>query len=404
MTETKQQTGPKRSTSFRNIVAGGALMSLCLLATAMSVPNAMASSKTDAHKGRITAEGIRSTDTCNVKVHVNGETKTIKSDSDALKISTPAPWAVYQRGSDNSVELPVECVSPESISKIRVRVLARGSGQQVVDWTNLEATPSGTAYIGKLKIPAGWYALELQGTCADGVTVTKVVEPFGVGELFITCGQSNSANHGAPPYTPKDERVVACHYKTGVWRHADDPQPGASGKGGSPWSRLGDLFVKKYDVPVGFISVGVGSTYVKEWSGWLYPLIKGALAQATPNKPRAILWHQGESDSLCGTKADVYAKNLTGIIERSRKHAGQEIPWGIALASWHPERQSTAENQAEVIAGQKQVIEKTPNVFKGPETDTYHAKNFLCDGVHFNEQGLSAHAEAWLLAIQTIIK
>ncbi|MEX0670555.1 MAG: hypothetical protein WD060_08885 [Pirellulales bacterium] len=49
-----------------------------------------------------------------------------------------------------------------------------------------------------------------------------------------------------------------------AWRVANDPQPGASGSMGSLMPPLGDELVKRLDVPVGF---------------------------------RAVLWHQGESDS-----------------------------------------------------------------------------------------------------------
>jgi alpha-L-fucosidase 2 len=48
MTEIKQQTGLKLSTKFRNIAAGGSLMSLCLLATAMTAQNVMAAANPNA--------------------------------------------------------------------------------------------------------------------------------------------------------------------------------------------------------------------------------------------------------------------------------------------------------------------------------------------------------------------
>jgi alpha-L-fucosidase 2 len=48
MTKTKQQIAPKLSTRFRNIAAGGSLMSLCLFAATMTAQNAMAVPNTNA--------------------------------------------------------------------------------------------------------------------------------------------------------------------------------------------------------------------------------------------------------------------------------------------------------------------------------------------------------------------
>lgn len=59
-------------------------------------------------------------------------------------------------------------------------------------------------------------------------------------------------------------------------RLANDPQPGASGNGGSFLPPFGDAIVKKFDVPVGLVSCGVGATSVREW------LPKGA---TFPNPP-----------------------------------------------------------------------------------------------------------------------
>ena len=223
-----------------------------------------------------------------------------------------------------------------------------------------------------------------------------------MGEVFITCGQSNSANHGAPPQKAQDERVSSCHFGNGLWRHGDDPQPGASGKGGSAWALLGDLLAKKYDVPVGFICVGVGGTPVSFWTprGRGYAQLKRALQIAGPQGCRAVLWHQGESDSMAGTTAGNYAQMLGSAIAQSRKDAGWDVPWGVALASFHPAPAATPARQAAVIEGQKKVITMVPNVFKGAETDSFHTRGWLADTVHFNAKGLAAHAQGWADALE----
>jgi hypothetical protein len=53
-----------------------------------------------------------------------------------------------------------------------------------------------------LRLAAGWYRIEA-ATAARGVALGRdAVEPVGVGEVFVTAGQSNSANHGLPRQAP----------------------------------------------------------------------------------------------------------------------------------------------------------------------------------------------------------
>ena len=112
---------------------------------------------------------------------------------------------------------------------------------------------------------------------------------------------------------------------------------------------------------------------------------------------RAILWHQGEEDSRDATTPANYASRLTTIINQTRTDAGFNVPWGVALASWTP--WSTAPNEAQVIAGQWQVITNTPGVFKGAETDRYHTLGWLSDVIHFNATGLRDHGRQWSVAV-----
>src|SRR5207245_2095803 len=83
----------------------------------------------------------------------------------------------------------------------------------------------------------------------------------GVGEIFIVAGQSNSANHGERRQHPNSALVVA--FSNGRWQPADDPQPGASGSGGSFLPAFGDKMAERFKVPIGLVSVGVGATSVR---------------------------------------------------------------------------------------------------------------------------------------------
>jgi len=320
--------------------------------------------------------------------------------SSALSITQPKERAIFQRNVHGVAEVPIVlAVLERQPDTIEVRAINRQTQLPVDGWTPV------TAYM-KLALPAGWYELELRGMRSGRVIATGKLERVGVGEVFVTCGQSNSANYGNPRLNAQDDRVSSCDFQTGLWRDGSDPQLGATGVGGSPWPVLGDLIAKKFDVPVGFICAGVGSTQVSFWmpDGKGYSRLKQALQLAGAYGCRAVLWHQGESDSISGTTAESYARMLTHTIAQSRKDAGWDVPWGVALASFHPAPEATTERQAAVVAGQREVLATIPCVFKGPETDGFHARGWLCDDVHFNAQGLAAHAFGWAEALTPMMQ
>jgi hypothetical protein len=309
----------------------------------------------------------------------------------ALQVKRPAERSIHQRDGRGMGSIPMELVLAEKTAdSIDVRALDYDSKLPAGDWAKIKNGEN-------LELPAGWYRLEFRAIKDGSEVATAKVEPIGVGEVFVTCGQSNSANHGAPVQRAKSERVSSCDFKTGNWKHSDDPQPGASGGGGSPWPLLGDILAEKYRVPVGFICIGVGSTPVSFWTpqGQGYQKLKQALDMVGRNGCRAVLWHQGESDSIAGTSADKYAECSEPL---SPNHA--RIPVGRCLGVLQSgillsEPRSNHRGSGRSGRRTEKVASTVPGVFPGPTTDGFRERGFLHDGVHFNAQGLTAHAQGW---------
>jgi hypothetical protein len=323
-----------------------------------------------------------------------------------IALTAPTSRSIFQRTESNVGTIPLSGTYSGTPSEIQARaVVMTGGGNSgtTTDWQTIASTPSGGAFSGTLgNVPAGgWYQVEVRGVTA-GIPGTAVVsKKIGVGDIYLTCGQSNSANYGQGGYTAGDDRVCARTSVAGSsWILAADPLPIAGGSGGSVWTRLGDLLAATENIPIGFIAVGVGSTQVSEWipgSSNYNSLLKPSLQSFPARGFRAVLWHQGESDAIANTIAATYASRLNSVIAQSRIDAAWQVPWYIAEAAFHPF--TTLSQEERVAAGQRQVTHADPLVFFGPTTDAFHLEDAsggkLVDTVHFNNAGLLDHAGQW---------
>ena len=317
-----------------------------------------------------------------------------------VQLSSPTARVIYQRNKFNAAEIPIAGTCNQKFTSIEARaiVLAGGNGT-AANWQTIDAAPSGDSFSGTLTLDAGgWYQVEVRAMNDDVEVGRFCVSRVGVGEVFVIAGQSNAANSGRPRLVPTDDRISSLDFTNG-WRWAYDPQPIASDIGGSPWPAFGDFMVQRYNVPIGLICVAVGGTRIDEWQpgGTNYLRIVNAVSYLGPHGFRALLWHQGERDSFFSTTTANYFQRLTNLIVNARLGAGWNFPWGIALDSYNPN--TTAAQEAPIIAGQRLAIASNPLNFKGAETDNLKGPGWRWDGVHFTAAGLHQHAWRWANAI-----
>lgn len=342
-----------------------------------------------------------------------------------LDLTAPLDFQVYQRTAARVGPLEIAGSRPRE-QAVAAHLEFRLMGPNLPDkWRRItKLARSQTEFRVRTSVPAGgWYRLEVRVRQGQTILSQAVVEHVGVGEVFVIAGQSNSANHGEEKQQTRTGLVSAFSGKQ--WGLSRDPQPGASGGGGSFAAPFGDAMATRFKVPIGIIAAGVGATSVREWlprgsrfpnpptlignvralpsgqwesTGVLFDAFITRLKQAGPGGFRAVLWHQGESDAnqadptrtLSGAN---YARFLEQLIRESRRATGWEIPWFVALASYHV---PTDTGSAEIRAAQASLW-KTGVALEGPDSDaiTGEYREGHGRGVHFSGPGLRLHATRW---------
>jgi Carbohydrate esterase, sialic acid-specific acetylesterase len=341
-----------------------------------------------------------------------------------LTLTEPLDYQVVQRSSLGNGRINIVGELSEDVTTdttVQVRVV---KDSQKTPWLEGRSSVKGRKIVTSLDAPAGgWWSLEVQVVHAQEQLAFGSVAHVGVGEVFVIAGQSNSANHGEEKQTTKTRRVAS--FDGNLWRIADDPQPGASGRGGSFIPAFADAVVEKENVPVGIIACGIGATSVREWlprgatfpnpptlvsrveqlpdgqwasNGAAYDTFIAKLKSAGPNGFRAVLWHQGESDAnqkdpsrtLSGK---LYRESLEKIIQNSRREIGFEAPWFVAQVSYH----APGDEGSDDIRAAQASLWKDGIALEGPDSDALKGKLRERDGkgVHFSGAGLREHGASW---------
>jgi len=316
-------------------------------------------------------------------------------------ITAPTTRHIVQRAATNVGSIEIEGTYsvgvPERIEARAVVMAGAGNNGTTTVWQTIEAAPSANSFSGTLtNVPAGgWYQIEVRTVISGTPSTAAVMEKVGVGDIYITAGQSNSANFAAGQ-APQDDRISARTSTTdSTWQLGTHPLPISNGGGGSVWTWLANRLIAAEDIPIGLVSLGQGGSAASSWaspSGGNYNArLKPAVQSFPVNGFRAALWHQGETDSIGGVTAATHSGYLNAMISQSRIDAGWTIPWYLAEASYHPS--SNLSKQEPIAAGQRLSIHGDALTFFGPGTDELH----LTGGgsLHFSAVGTDAHAHGW---------
>ncbi len=348
---------------------------------------------------------------------------TFVRESSAVLTTLDAASGVdfYQRTANGNASVDVSGTIQLAQGATVAKIQASADGTNWVDLTIHE----GGSYSGALDVDTGWHYLDVRAVDAENNVLTSTTTgKIGVGDIFITAGQSNSTNCGDAPQSTTSGNVVALNHVTGEWSVANDPQPGTiNGKSdgstrGSTWTSFGDTLSEMSGIPVGLVSVGWSGSNIGQWNpdnadtsaeGWdsiafqaSESTLFGRLAYAIEElggEFAGILWHQGESDA--GKAEEYYENALNDLIEASREQAGWDVPWGVALVSWRPKSGSREEGYIDqnIRDAQQAVIDGDALVFAGPDSDALLGdfRGINGNSIHFSELGLQEMGYLWAI-------
>jgi len=358
-------------------------------------------------------------------------------------LTRPLPLQVLQRRTTSSGlghgRLVVEGVGmPADIDSAQLRTVALsecfGAG---TDWTPAELAVEGDAFVAAADVAAGgWFRVETRLMRGGEVAAVATAEPVGVGEVFVTAGQSYAAVCHEAVMTVDDPlgRVTAACPETDGWRIAHDPQPRIVDRvdadttrellamladldlgfphgphspfQGSIWPPLGNALVAELGVPVGFVHVAVGGTRIEHWRRGTALFANLCDAVALAGDVRAVLWQQGESDAHDETPGAVYEQCLRQLRDDVVAATGLELGWLPAKSTYHPTNLRPFEAGGEV----REAVERLwaqPGFYPGPDTDTLgemgvHRAPFSRGG-HFTGAGQRAAGAMWAEAILRLL-
>jgi hypothetical protein len=352
-----------------------------------------------------------------------------------LSIQFPSERAVFQRDLNNEGTIYVSGSIDISVEKIEAKLEEYKLGILTTfsDWQEIENKSRIGSFSGQLKVKGGWYKLHIRSIIDGQLYKSAVINKVGVGEVFVISGQSNAQgrpNSGGAG--AKDDRVNCANFQNNnesrdlnidleFSQLSDNVNIGPTGKTAWVWGQVGDSLAKKLNVPIMFFNTALTGTLSGNWyqsslgnsslsaitytnytSGFPYQYLKTTLNfYASIFGIRAILWHQGETDTYPGIPQEQEIFDYyKAVIEKSREDFGQNIAWMFSKTSF-----SSGLTSDNVLNAQQGIIDEPGfNTFEGPFTDTLMIPRI--DEVHFGNtsevKGLELLAQAWLGKLNSV--
>ncbi len=346
-----------------------------------------------------------------------------------FQLTAPASRLVYQRGLDGTALLPIAGASGISNGTVEARLNPAGSINTGAPWQPLGNTRPDGRFDARLRVPAGWYRLDVEvrgGSQMACGTVSNV----GVGEVFIVVGHSVAQGGDINLAGATDDRVNTIAWPTNSettlreYERTADPQllppfrgtqfgagvvPAPFGHGTYFWAQFAERVARTQDVPVLLLNAAFGGTSLEHWAKsargepFEHSFVKSELRMpyinlqhalrryASVTGVRAILADQGQNDWPETDGGKVFANYATWVAQARTDLGFPELAVVVNRATPPGTRTTIREVQ-------ERVIREIPFCFPGPDYDTL-APADRYDHVHLSAAGLPHAAQLWAEAL-----
>ena len=220
--------------------------------------------------------------------------------------------------------------------------------------------------------------------------------------VFVTYGQSNSANHGQIGYLPKNKVYM---FNNGNIYKYKDPSIGASGIDGSVWGLTGDKLINSgLYKEVSFTNTGWGGKSILELSkGKLfdYFIEQYLLTLKKYGKVDAILFHQGEDDAERHLEDQYYDSFMVFMDNIKKLIPNVPAPLYLSIVSHcgDPGRHEIYVENTKLRSQQNKLIEESVDILRGPDTDILVKREHRLpnnDFCHFSMRGFERFSDQWV--------
>ena len=225
----------------------------------------------------------------------------------------------------------------------------------------------------------------------------KVDERTGI---FITYGQSNSANHGL--VSLNNYPNVYQFFLGDVYEYKN-PSLGTTGLRDSVWGLVGKKLVdQNIFSQVVFANTGWGGRSINELkTGHFLDYFIYTYNQLFNhfNRVDGILYHQGESDNN-PDKINLYYANFYEFVKTLNDN-GIKVPIYLSQASYCTPALPVNKSLTDI---QRKLITDHDYIFEGPNTDLLTDTKFRFDQCHFSEEGNDKFADMWVESLKINFK
>ena len=234
----------------------------------------------------------------------------------------------------------------------------------------------------------------------------NILAPHDSIGLFLLVGQSSMKGRGAVDMEPKtNKRILFFHPTEEAWFVARDPlhatgtpeklDPRDNAGTGPELSFAKDIVGKGPDAGIGLIPAARGGAAMNLYNEGrkLYTrsldMTQEAIDQAEDGKAnvRAILWLQGESDSLRRETVDAYEEKLLSLVDRYRRDFNDsELPFLACTIGSFIHDDEVKRKRFPFTREINEILMALPNRAKHGLRDARDLKGHIGDHVHYNTE------------------